>query len=256
MNKCFSLVLLWGALVLGGCSAKLVPTKSARATTPAKAAEMVKATNVNFRYLKAKGKINVDAPGLQQTANLNLRMRKDSVIWLSVSLGIEGIRAYITRDSIQVLNNLQREYYAGNFTYLSERLNVPITFEQVQAALLGNYLSAPAGSAPTITTAATTQTVEFSQASVLVTQLIELARGRVSQLAVVDSKTQNKFSADYSDFRPLDNSPLQFAYTTLVKSQPATGAAATLTINYRNVDIDKERLMFPFSVPKGYARKK
>ncbi|GAA3923539.1 DUF4292 domain-containing protein [Hymenobacter algoricola] len=255
MNKCFSLVLLWVAVMLGGCSPKILPARSA-ATTPAKAAELVKANNVDFRYLKAKGKIKIDMPGVQQTANLNLRMRKDSVIWLSVSLGIEVVRAYITRDSIQVLNYLQKEYYGGNYSYLSERLNVPVNFEQVQAALLGNYLSAPAGSTPVIVTGATTQKVDFNQASVLVTQLIELARGRVTQLAVVDSKTQNQFTADYSDFRPLDNSPIQFAFATLVKSQPTKGAASTLTLNYRNIDLDKERLMFPFSVPKGYARKK
>ncbi|RYU78836.1 DUF4292 domain-containing protein [Hymenobacter persicinus] len=255
MNKCFLLVLLCVALVLGGCSHKLVPTKSAK-TTSAKAPELVKVTNVDFRYLKAKGKVKIDAPGVQQSANLNLRMRKDSVIWLSVSLGIEGVRAYITRDSIQVLNNLQREYYSGNFDYLSKRLNVPITFDQVQAALLGNYLNAPDGTTPTITTDAASQKVQFNQASVLVTQLIELARGRVTQLSVVDAQSQNQFSADYSDFRPLDNSATQFAFATLVKSQPTKGAASTLTINYRDVDVDKERLTFPFSVPKGYARKK
>jgi len=258
MNKCFSLVLLWAAVLLGGCSPKLSPAKSAKTTTPAKAAEMVKATNVDFRYLKAKGKIKIDAPQLQQSANLNVRMRKDSVIWLSVSLvGIEGVRAYITPDSIQVLNYLQKEYYSGNFSYLSERLNVPVTFEQVQAALLGNYLNAPAGSSPKITTDATTQTLEFSQASVLVTQLIELARSRVTQLAVVDPATQNRFSADYSDFRPLEGTTgPQFAFTNVVKAQPTKGAASVITINYRNVDVDKERLTFPFSVPKGYARKK
>ena len=57
MNKCFSLVLLWAAVALSGCSHKIVPTKSAKSTS-AKAPEMVKATNVDFRYLKAKGKIN------------------------------------------------------------------------------------------------------------------------------------------------------------------------------------------------------
>ncbi|SHJ69895.1 protein of unknown function [Hymenobacter daecheongensis DSM 21074] len=255
MNKCFLLVLLWLGVVLGGCSPKIVPANTGR-MTPAKAAEMVKATNVDFRYLKAKGKIKVDMPGVQQTANLSLRMRKDSVIWLSVSLGIEGVRAYITRDSIQVLNYLQREYYAGNFDYLSKRLNVPVTFEQVQAALLGNYITAPAGSTPTVLTENASQKVQFNQASVLITQLIELARGRMTQLSVVDSATQNRFSADYSDFRALENSMVQFAYGTVVKAQPTKGAASTLTINYRNVDVDKERLAFPFSVPKGYVRKK
>ncbi|TGE21771.1 DUF4292 domain-containing protein [Hymenobacter aquaticus] len=256
MNKCFPLVLLWVGLLLSGCSHKIFPTKTASTPTPAKGSDLVKAKNLDFRYLKAKGKIKIDMPTLQQTANLNLRVRKDSAIWLSVSLGIEGVRAYITRDSVQVINYLQKEYYAGDYAYLSRLLNVPVTFDRVQALLLGDYLPAQGSTAPKISGEGAMQQVEFQEGNVLITQLIELTRNRVQQIKLAEQQTQNKFTVDFSDFRPLDPSTMPFAYAVLVQGQPASGKLATASINYRNVDVDKERLSFPFSVPKGYVRKK
>ncbi|UOQ53488.1 DUF4292 domain-containing protein [Hymenobacter cellulosivorans] len=256
MNKCFPLVLLWVGLLLSGCSSKIFPTKSATTTAPAKGSELVKAKNLDFRYLKAKGKIKVDMPQLQQSANLNLRVRKDSAIWLSVSLGIEGVRAYITRDSVQVINYLQKEYYAGDYAYLSRLLNVPVTFDRVQALLLGNYLPAEANTTPKIGDEGAMQRVEFQEGGVLIAQLIELTRNRVQQIKLTEQQTQNQFTVDFSDFRPLAPSTIPFAYSVLVQGQVTKGKPATATINYRNIDVDQERLTFPFSVPKGYVRKK
>lgn len=256
MSNRLVLVLLSAVLLLGSCSRKLLPGRSA--TAPSKTPEMVKAINVDFRYLKAKGKVAIDFPGLQQTANLNVRVRRDSVIWLSASLGIEGFRAYITRDSVKVLFPLQREYYAGDYAYLSRVLNVPVTFERLQALLLGDYLPAsPPDITPTVATENGMQRVQYEQRGLVVQQLIDVAKARVQQLSVQEQASQNSVTVDYSDFQPLPPRNQLFAHALLLNlKQPKSTAPATVTVNYRNVDLDKERLSFPFSVPKGYARKK
>lgn len=256
MSNRLVLVLLSAGLLLGSCSRKLLPGRSA--ASPSKTPEMVKATNVGFRYLKAKGKVAIDFPGLQQTANLNVRVRRDSVIWLSASLGIEGFRAYITRDSVKVMFPLQREYYSGDYAYLSRLLNVPVSFERMQALLLGDYLPAsPPDVTPKVETEAGMQRVEYEQRGVLVQQLIDVAKARVQQVSVQEQATQNTVVVDYSDFQPLQPNNQPFAHAMLLNlKQPKSTAASTVTVNYRNVDLDKERLSFPFSVPKGYVRKR
>ncbi|MBO0357003.1 DUF4292 domain-containing protein [Hymenobacter sp. BT186] len=253
MSKRIALGLLLAATVLGSCNRKIFPT-TAKPTAARPVPEAVRATNLDFRFLSAKGKAQYE----QQGGNLNIRIRKDSVIWISASLiGFEGFRAYITQDSVQVLDKLHREYYAGDYAYLSKRLNVPVTFDMLQALLLGNYL-APVSEAtvPKVSTESAVQKVNYQQAGLLVQQLIELGKGRVQQLTVRDSVTQNKVTVNYSDFQALERNPSPFAHTTTVQLQQGQSAPATLTITYRNVDVDKERLLFPFSIPKGYARKK
>lgn len=257
MSKRFSLsLLLAAALLLGNCTRKALPTKTSARNRPMP--EAVRASNVEFRFLAAKGKAQFDYQGQQQGANINIRVRKDSVIWISASLiGLEGVRAYITRDSVQVLNKLSREYYAGDYAYLSKRLNVPVNFDMVQALLLGNYLAPfSAATEPAVSTEGSMQRVNYEQAGLLVQQLIELGKARVQQLTVEDPKAGNKLTVDYTDFRALERSPQSFAYNTLVQIQQGATKPTTLTLNYRSVDVDKERLQFPFSIPKGYARKK
>ncbi|NVO30206.1 DUF4292 domain-containing protein [Hymenobacter lapidiphilus] len=246
-------VLLALPLLLGSCTKKLLPDASQpSATNPVP--EAVKAVNLDFQFMTAKGKAQFG----DQTANVNLRMRKDSAIWLSASLlGIEGGRLYITRDSVQVIDKLRREYYSGDFAYLSQRLNVPVTFDMLQALLLGNYLAPISpNTQPAITTEGTVQRVRYEQAGLLIMQLVDLAQGRPRQLLVQDSVQANQVTVDYADFRQLESNPQPFAFETQVQVQQRQQPPTLVTLTYRAVDLDKGRLQFPFSVPKGYARKK
>lgn len=252
MSNRHVLVLLSALLLLGSCTRNLLPGKKPTAVVPMP--EAVRAANIDFRFLSAKGKAQFG----DQSGNINVRIRKDSVIWISASLiGIEGGRIYITRDSVQVLDKLHKEYYSGDFNYLSQRLNVPVNFDVIQALLLGNYLAPLSASVqPTVTTEGPMQRVNYEQAGSLVQQLINLEDGRIQQLQVQTPANQNKLTVDYSDFRALERNPQQFAHNTLVQVQQGQAAPTTVTLTYRSVDVDKERLQFPFSVPKGYARKK
>ncbi|UYZ57801.1 DUF4292 domain-containing protein [Hymenobacter latericus] len=255
MNRSWPLLLaLAGSLALGACQRRAVPTKSTAATRPQ--APEVRARNLEFTYLAAKGKAQINANGEQYTANLNVRMRKDSVIWVSASwLGIEGVRARITPDSVQVMNKLEKTYYAGNFDYLSRQFNVPVTFAQLQALLAGDYLPAAIQTPLTATEEGPVQKVSYQQAGLLVEQLIELNRARLQKLTVQDSGTQSSLDVTYADFQPLEPGGQLFARGVMLQAQQPGRSAATVMINYRNVDLDKERLSFPFSVPAEYGRK-
>ncbi|WP_133271582.1 DUF4292 domain-containing protein [Hymenobacter radiodurans] len=255
MSNRFLLLFLVATITLGSCARKAVPTKTVIPPT----SNAVRANNVEFRYLSAKGKAQIEQNGNKlPNANLTLRIRRDSVIWISVSVaGFEGVRASITQDSVRVLNKLQREYYVGDFAYLSRQLNVPVSFAQVQALLLGNYLPATNGTEPTITTEGAMQRIQYNQASLFIEQLIGMSLGKLQKLSVRDEASKNNLLVDYSDFRALTPTNQSFAHSTVLQVQQANGQnKSSAAINYRNVDVDTERLDFPFSVPSGYVRKK
>ena len=241
---------------MSGCQRKAVPAKSATGLVPSVPVEpTVRAQNTKFLYLKAKGKLQATLKGQKQTANMSLRIRRDSVIWFSGSLvGIEGVRALLTPDSVRVVMPLQRQYFAGGYRYLSQTLGVPVTFQQVQALLLGDYFPAPTGTTPTVAVEADRQRVSYPQATLLLEQLIGLATGRLQQLKVTDSTQPRGLTVDYSDFRPVEPHNLPFAHATLVQAQQEKEGLITLSINYSKVDFDRERLKFPFSIPANYQR--
>ncbi|GAA4382475.1 DUF4292 domain-containing protein [Hymenobacter koreensis] len=257
MNRRWPLLLaLVGSLGLGACQRSIFPKKpSAVSSEPV--APAVKARNLDFTYMAAKGKAQIDANGEKYSANVNLRMRKDSVIWLSASLlGVEGVRALITPDSVQVINKLEKTYYAGNFDYLSRQFNVPVTFAQIQALLLGDYLAATSANTDLrVATEGTVQKVNYQQASVLVEQLIDLTNSRVQKLVVQDNQTSNSVTVTYADFKPVEAGAQQVAHATLVQAQQPGRPAAVVAVTYRSIELDQNKLDFPFSVPAAYGRK-
>jgi hypothetical protein len=264
MNK---ITLLLALGLLGSCARKAVPTTSANgpgtsvpmATGLEPSLPTLKAVNTTFTFLNAKGKAQINMKGNKQGANLALRMRRDSIIWISGSLvGVEGVRAILTRDSVHVLNRIDHTYFSGGYDYLSKLLNVPVSFAQMQALLLGDYLPAPAGTKPTLATEeAGRQRVSYPLAGVITERLLQVPSGRVQQLKMSDDATKRNLTVDYTDFQPLEEQPtVPFAHATFIQAQQAAAGVVTAAINYTKVNAGRERLTFPFSVPKGYKRLK
>ena len=260
MNK---VTLLLALGLLGSCARKAVPTTTSAAGPGTSTAAMeptlpsVKATNTTFIFLNAKGKAQINMKGNKQGANLALRMRRDSIIWVSAGLaGIEGVRAVLTHDSVRVMNRLDKTYFSGGYDYLSKLLNVPVSFAQMQALLLGDYLPAPTGTKPTVATEeAGRQRVSYPLADVLVERLLQASTGRVQQLKMSDEATKRNLTVDYTDFQPLeDPAGLLFAHSAFIQAQQPAAGVVTAAINYNKVNAGRERLTFPFAVPKNFRR--
>ena len=67
-------------------------------------------------------------------------MYKDSVIWISITglFGIEGLRAYITKDSIKIINKQNKIYTGRSVAYLQEVTGLPLDLHSLQDLLIGN----------------------------------------------------------------------------------------------------------------------
>ena len=95
-----------------------------------------KAAKLDWFTANLKGKAEYNNSRYPITAQL--RMRKDSVIWISVSalLGLEAARIYLTPDSFKVINRLNSSYFIGEVSALSEQYNIPLSFQEIQNTLL------------------------------------------------------------------------------------------------------------------------
>jgi len=97
--------------------------------------------HADFQWMTAKMTMDITAPGLElNNVTGSLRMRRDSTIWISASalMGMEGLRTLITQDSVIVINRLDQSYIAEPFQSVVGKLNLPMTFRESQAMLLGN----------------------------------------------------------------------------------------------------------------------
>jgi len=98
---------------------------------------------IDFKSFSAKIKVDVQAKDNVPELTANLRMIKDSVIWLSLQatfLNIEVYRVYIKPDSVILLNKQEKEVQYRSLDYLQEVTQIPFDFTTLQNMLIGNLV--------------------------------------------------------------------------------------------------------------------
>lgn len=104
------------------------------------------ASSAPFEWLTTKVAIDAEANG-QEINDLSgqIRMRNDSLIWLSVTatMGVEVLRAKVSTDSVWVLNRMDKTYLAEPIDTLSAQLGMPFSLPLVQTMLLDNNEGLP-----------------------------------------------------------------------------------------------------------------
>lgn len=102
--------------------------------------EKLMENQMDFEWFSARATISFINDKNKTDFRGQLRMQKDSVIWLSFSpaLGLEVARLKITPDSIKFMNRLDRVYFEGDYQLLNNYLQTTIDFDILQSLLIGN----------------------------------------------------------------------------------------------------------------------
>ena len=97
---------------------------------------------IDFKTFSAKIKMDIeDSKGKKPDLLANVRMIKDSAIWISISasiLNIEVFRVLITKDSVILLNKQEKEVQYRSINYLQEITDIPFDFNTLQNLIIGN----------------------------------------------------------------------------------------------------------------------
>lgn len=74
-----------------------------------------------------------------------LRMRKDSLVWLNVTatMGVEVLRVKVSNDSVWIVNRMEKTYLAEPLDTVSTQLGMPLSLPLVQTLLLDNNQGLP-----------------------------------------------------------------------------------------------------------------
>jgi hypothetical protein len=93
----------------------------------------------NVHSLNAQAKIFVDGDGQSISGNANIIWVRDSVMWVNVKkFGLEAVRALITRDSVFVLNRLNKTWSARGLESLERQYSLPDGFGLLQQFILAS----------------------------------------------------------------------------------------------------------------------
>ena len=250
-------------LILGGCkSSKQVGTV---APGVAKAKQVflqaMEEQALHYQTLTARLGVEINLPNLQvNSTRVDLKMIKDSAFQLSVQplLGIELFRIEVSRDSIKVLDRMNKRYFAENYETLRTQTPIAFNFYNLQA-LFTNRLFLPGE-----------QTVSESHYSRFrldqsgSTALIQTkdpmglrytfeADGEEKLLAteITDAKGQYRLRWGYADFRVVEKQT--FPQLMTVEAFKEGNSEGNIQWGFTRMRLD-EPVKLDFVIPAKYTR--
>lgn len=263
MNKLFFGIVLLA--ILSACHKKKIiktinapdyhPEVSKRQTR-----KLIKAKEADFTFLNCKSKIEFSDGVDNFNASANIRVKKDSIIWVSITatLGIEAVRCLITTDSVYIINKLQKEYYCYSYQSLKKRLNFDINYNLIQSVLYGNtpFKVIEQDSSYDCIDTSYTNTKQI-RGDIQIQNYIKNNTLKLHKLDIGNIATSDKISITYDDFRLLDiDSFFGFINKISLNYQNRNGFQSFyLGLEHQKVETGNSDLKFPFNVKQKFERK-
>ena len=250
-------------LILGGCKS----SKQVGAVAPgvAKAKQVflqaMEEQALHYQTLTARLGVEINLPNLQvNSTRVDLKMIKDSAFQLSVQplLGIELFRIEVSRDSIKVLDRMNKRYLAENYEALRAQTPITFNFYNLQA-LFTNRLFLPGEQ-----TVSESQYDRFRFDQSGTTVLIQAkdpmglrytfeADGEEKLLAteMTDAKGQYRLRWGYADFRVVEKQLFPQRMTVEAFKEDNTEGNVQWGVTRMRLD---EPVKLDFVIPAKYTR--
>ena len=231
--------------------------------------EKMSAAETKFTSLSSRISITlVDEKKSKTNLNGQLRILKDSIIWISLSpaLGIEAARLVLTQDSIKFINRLDKTYFIGDFNFVNQIFGTTVDFDMVQAIITGNDMENYEdekfrGSIDKLEYKLTaTHRIKRKKIlkqtdtpNVLVQNIwLDPSTFKITRINLKEFNDENiKLQASYTDFEAINNQLIPLS----IQFEINGGKKFDLFFNYSKIEMDNQ-LSFPFKVPDSFNKMK
>lgn len=130
-------------LLLSSCGG--IKFLSKNSNTPEKIAFVDFITNNRLEYETIEVKFSAKLTQNNKSIGFNglIRGKNNEILWTSATaiFGIEAARAYLTKDTVKVLNRLKSEYYIGSYQVLKKN-KINLEFQDIQNILQNRIIYA------------------------------------------------------------------------------------------------------------------
>lgn len=237
-------------LLVTGCSKKVITPVS---TTPK---SVLNIEEIDFDYFQGKARMILRDANKEREVRANIRMRKDSVIWMTFSvIGVQGGKALINRDSITIVSTVDKEYYVFPYSELSSRFQFEINYEVVQAAMLGNPII-PRSARDDVQQESSMYLLKQNKSDVHVVNYVNAASMKIEKVEMKEEGSMNSLIINYSNFQPVGNKVFPYNGTINLFYKTVSGLLnTTIIFEYNKAEVGDRELRFPFNIPKRYARR-
>ena len=205
---------------------------------------------IEYDWFVGKARMNGSRDGQSMTFTGNIRIKRDSVIWMSLSkIGFEGFRIMIRPDSVFVLSRLERLYIAEDLEAFARKYDINADFGTLQGLFTGEvpYLKDRRFDAEV-------DSAQYYIHSKLKDPKLEYwlhgSRFFVEKIIAKD-RIAGSVWAEFSDYQDFEDK--QFSYFRDLLFETSDGEKNTLTIKWLDIAFN-EPAEIPFEINPRYDR--
>jgi len=212
--------------------------------------DSISANSLNFNTFSARSKTDIESEKLNASFTIQLRIKKDQIIWASVTAfgAIEVARAYITPDSIKILDRVNGKYIAKDFSYVSQIVKTDIDFNSLQSLLIGSTPNQILNSNTLEIVNEETNILSSQSGAFLYRSDYDANFHLINLLANNNSESQT-LTINYADFILINNQKMP---QTINGKSLNKAEEIKFNLRYSKITINEE-LQFPFSIPKNLS---
>ena len=236
----------------------LIAVKNIPSPDSLKGINLINTLNTNridFKTFSAKIKVDYeDAKGKQPDVNAFVRMHKDSIIWISINatfLSIEAFRILITKDSITILNKLEKQVEYHPFSFIETIAKIPLDFKTLEDVIVGNpvYLGDKVVSYKVTENRVLLSTIGkyFKNLLTLSSNNNLIERSKLDDLDVTLNRTGDLTYSKYE-------SKSGISFSTYREITVAEKTKVDIKLDFKQYDFNPA-LSYPFAIPKNYKIK-
>lgn len=215
--------------------------------------------NLEFETLSLKTKIKANHHGESLKATANIRMKKDSIIWFSLTpgLGLEAARGIITKDSIVVLDKLHKKYEILKFEDLNEEMHFEFSYHLIESIIIGNLIWAIEQN-DEVERETGFYSISKAKGDISITNYIGANSKKLEKLEAQQLNTDNTLRINYDQFQEFSDKIIPTDAKIQIKHRQKKDniqKLSNINLQHTKIEIDKKNLKFAFSIPSKYERK-
>ncbi len=242
------------SLFASSCASnKVTANKNLHALSANRLIKEVEDNNFTFDQFQTKFSAKVETEDAKLSLKGQLRMKNDSVVWLSVALpvGLEVVRAMITHDSVFVINRTEKTYIKESIKNFKQIPSPIADLKFIQAILVGNDITLKNGDkyySEIVDEMYKLQTIkEINKILLVQPENFRIKKCDLNEI----SGDERKIELKYDNFENHEGRFLPTNIDLTISKKPKFN----ISISYSNVLLNTEQ-DYKFSIPKKFERVK
>jgi hypothetical protein len=259
MNRRFYfLIFLFTGLILfsTACSSTRKGREAARTSdkntmSEAMLWERLETNRLDEKWMQGRARLNAQVNGDRYNVTANIMMQKDENIFMSIrKLGFEVARLIVTKDTILVLNRLERNYALYDMQGFGAFVGFPVNLQMLQEMLLGNpFINgntewSPSGNDGFVLQSRLNQ-LETSS-------LMNLPDFRLTNATFIDHQNKRKLESKFSNYQQVKDDKY-FSYIRTYELNAEIDEPLFVELQFTDIELDKP-FQANMDIPSRYSR--